>query len=319
MIGQKPLAIFGIHEATDRGLMRECLFWRMVRAVQRKCRAVESLLFFAGQPFLNIGQVISRPPTCQGSTNSSFVAEMKFDGNASTEQQRYGQKNQADPKPITTSQNRSGWLLPAAIPSLFSSPAHSGLFLCSVFADAGVFGSLAFVARCEVEFESKVLGLGVGFGAHLHHKVVTVAGRERRLALQGVARLLEFNLALPLLRIGENDYDLLPNGNGLQVVAEEADGHAAILLHEEFCMGFSFEKTAAIRAALVFVGVFGLVTCLIGSDRSEGQPGEKRGGHREDAEQFVHMFFSVTGFPATPMVAACLHPKTRALDRGEAF
>lgn len=128
MIGQKPLAIFGIHEATDRGLMREGLFRSMVGTFQQICRTVEPLLFFAGQSLLNIGQVISCPPTSQGSTNSSFMAEMKLDGNASTEQQRHGQKNQADPKPVTTSQNRSGWLLPAAIPSLFSSSAHSGLF-----------------------------------------------------------------------------------------------------------------------------------------------------------------------------------------------
>ena len=30
MIGQKPLAILGIHEATHRGLMREGLFRSMV-------------------------------------------------------------------------------------------------------------------------------------------------------------------------------------------------------------------------------------------------------------------------------------------------
>lgn len=192
-------------------------------------------------------------------------------------------------------------------------------FLCLVFADAGVFWPLAFIARREVEFESKVLGFGVGFGPHLHHKVVTVASRERRLALQGVARLLEFDLGLSILRVGEDKHGLLRNGNGLQVVAEEADNHSAILLHEEFCMGFSFEETAAIRASLVLVGVFGLVTCLIGSDSGEGQPGAKRGGHSEDARQFVHMIISVTGFQAIPMMAACLHLKARGLDRGEAI
>lgn len=44
MIGQKPLAIFGIHEATDRGLMREGLFRSMVGTFQQNCRTVESLL-----------------------------------------------------------------------------------------------------------------------------------------------------------------------------------------------------------------------------------------------------------------------------------
>lgn len=153
-------------------------------------------------------------------------------------------------------------------------------------ASAGVFGSLALTASVEIKLEPKILRLAFGGLLELHDEIVAFAIWQFCFTDKRIAFFLKLQLHLAILGVGLNRRILGSDGNRLHFVVVKIDGYRAIFLNHELSVWFGlFKQSPSFGRGFVAVVMF-----LLGDSR-ERDARKQKGGKREDAEVYFHVFY----------------------------
>src|SRR6266567_7851780 len=121
-------------------------------------------------------------------------------------------------------------------------------------ANAGILGPLATAARMRLQLEAEILRFGVGGLLELEDQIVAVPVGEAGLTDEHVAFLLERDVDLPLLAIGDEGHRLRSGRDGIHRGIIERDRGGVVLLQVELGTRVGlFEQASAFGAAEMFL------------------------------------------------------------------